>query len=84
MEIIGVNCDCGSERAELLTSRIATCLNSNCLRPISVDMRDYHAPDVITLEDLAKEQAIKDIKEPVLLSIDWANCFDINNIKVAV
>ena len=84
MEIIGVTCDCGSERAELLTSTIATCLNPHCLKPISVDMRDYHAPDVVTLEEIAKEQAIKDIKESVLLSIDWHTCFDINNIKVAV
>ena len=84
MEIIGVTCDCGSERAELLTSTIATCLNPHCLKPISVDMRDYHAPDVVTLEEIAKEQAIKDIKKPVLLSIDWHTCFDTDNITIDI
>ena len=96
METIGISCSkCNKQRDAIHVSKnLVECLRCTTLH--HVDDESYSTYSVIPLhviEQRAKEQALEDIHQAIhlelwleeqsLIGIDWANCFDTNNIRVA-
>ena len=91
METMGISCSkCNTETEAFKLSNIAAeCTRCSTIHTITDE------PVFITrsitplhvLEQRAKEQAIKDMLASGILNnqsfVDWSNCFDTNNIRVA-
>ena len=84
METIGISCSCGNNHAFVLSRKLAECTQCVELHNIE-ESQSYSTYDVIPLhviEQRAKEQAIIDMWLDDQPFIDWATCFDTNNIRV--
>ena len=87
-----ITCPCGNTKGFEHSQNLAEC--TRCATPVHVDTPVYHTYNVTPLQEIAKQQALEDIHQAIhlelwleeqsLIGIDWANCFDTNNIRVAV
>ena len=88
-----IDCPCGNTEGFELATNLAECTSCTNLVTLT-DTPTYHKRDIIPLQEIAKQQALEDIHQAIHLElwleeqspigIDWANCFDTNNIRVAV
>ena len=79
-----INCPCGNTKGFYHSDNLAEC--TTCNTAVHVDNPTYHTYNVTPLHQIAKEQAIKDILIMGSFDmngdvIDWATCFDTNNIE---
>ena len=76
---------CDNTEGFQLSQTLAEC--TSCSNPVTLtDEIVFHKREIIPLHQIAKEQALKDILIMGSFDsngdiIDWANCFDINNIE---
>ena len=87
MQTTNINCPCGNTTGYEHSHNLAEC--TSCATAVHVDTPTYHTYNVTPLHEIAKQQALQDILVMGSFDIngdiaDWSNCFDTNNIRVAV
>jgi len=80
METLFIECSCGNTTGFKHSHNVAEC--TSCAAVIHMDTPVYHQVQYKSLDEIAKEQALIDMRQ--LDYIDWAQVFDADNIRVAI
>tara|TARA_R100001079_G_C4446010_1_gene151164 strand:+ start:345 stop:734 length:390 start_codon:yes stop_codon:yes gene_type:complete len=79
METLFIECSCGNTTGFKHSHNVAEC--TSCAAVIHMDTPVYHQVQYKSLDEIAKEQALIDMRE--LDYIDWSQVFDTDNISEA-
>ena len=76
METLFIECSCGNTTGFKHSHNVAEC--TSCAAVIHMDTPVYHQVQYKSLDEIAKEQALIDMRQ--LDYIDWTQVFDTDNI----